>query len=219
MDVFLRALAEELLTPLGAGRGIVAIDGVDGSGKTVFAANLAAHIEDRPVVIIHADDFLNPSPVRHAQGRTSPIGFWEDTYNYSAPIEHVLAPLSGIEDGWYSPASFDPATDQTVHAEKIRAPSEALIVLEGMFLHRDELASFWDASEFLDVPFTETARRMAVRNGSSPDPSHPAMRRYVGGQRLYFDAVRPWERATFVVDNSDFAFPKMIRPDMVSAVR
>ena len=88
-----------------------------------------------------------------------------------------------------------------------------------MFLHRDELAPYWDASIFLDVPFTGTAARMAVRNGSNPDPEHPTMRRYVGGQRLYFDAARPWERATFVVDNSDFTSPKVIRPDMVSTVR
>jgi len=103
--------------------------------------------------------------------------------------------------------------------EVIRAPSDALVVVEGMFLHRDELASYWDASVFLDVPFTETAARMAVRNGSNPDPEHPATRRYVGGQRLYSDAARPWDRATFVVDNSDFTSPKVIRPDMFSTAR
>lgn len=48
-------------------------------------------------------------------------------------------------------------------------------------------------------------------NGSSPDPEHPSMRRYVGGQRLCFSAARPWERATFVVDNSDVTSPKLIR--------
>jgi uridine kinase len=110
-------------------------------------------------------------------------------------------------------------TDRMAQVEVVRAPTDALVVVEGMFLHRDELASCWDASVFLDVPFTETAARMAVRNGRNPDPEHPTMRRYVGGQRLYFDAARPWERATFVVDNSDFTSPKVIRPDLVSAVR
>ena len=99
------------------------------------------------------------------------------------------------------------------------APSDALVVVEGMFLHRDELVSHWDASVFLDVPFTETAARMAIRNGSHPDPEHPTMRRYVGGQRLCFEASRPWERATFVVDNSNFASPQIIRTGEVSAVR
>jgi hypothetical protein len=82
-----------------------------------------------------------------------------------------------------------------------------------MFLHRDELVGRWDASVFLDVPFTETARRMAVRDGTHPDPEHASMRRYVEGQRIYFAACRPWERATFLVDNSDPVRPRLVPGD------
>ena len=219
MKQFMRLLATDILSAVGPGRRLVAVDGVDGSGKTTFAANLVSEIQNRPVIFIHADDFLNPSPVRHAKGRASPEGFWEDTYNYAALQDQVLAPLGPKGDGWYSPASYDSATDRMKQAEVVRAPSDALVVVEGMFLHRDEVTSYWDASVFLDVPFTVTVARMAVRNGSNPDPEHPTMRRYIGGQRLYFDAARPWERATIVVDNSDFTSPRTIRPDMVSTVR
>lgn len=219
MKKFMRSLANDILSAVGSGRRLVAIDGVDGSGKTSFDAKLASEIQNRPVIVIHADDFLNPSPVRHAKGRASPEGFWEDTYNYKALQQQLLAPLGHKGDGWYSLVSYDPVTDRMAQVEVVHAPSDALVVVEGMFLHRDELATYWDASIFLDVPFTETAARMAVRNGSNPNPEHPTMCRYVGGQRLYFDAARPWERATFVVDNSDFTKPKVIRPDMVSTVR
>ncbi|MDP9983332.1 uridine kinase [Pseudarthrobacter oxydans] len=219
MKKFMRSLATDILNAVGSGPRFVAIDGVDGSGKTSFAARLASEIQNRPVIVIHADDFLNPSPVRHAKGRASPEGFWEDTYNYKALQQQLLAPLGPKGDGWYSPVSYDPVTDRMAQVEVVHAPSDALVVVEGLFLHRDELAPYWDASIFLDVPFTETAARMADRNGSNPNPEHPTMRRYVGGQRLYFDAARPWERATFVVDNSDFTKPKVIRPDMVSTVR
>ena len=219
MKQFMRSLATDILSAVGQGRRLVAVDGVDGSGKTFFAAKLALEIQKRPVIVIHTDDFLNPSHVRHAKGRSSPEGFWEDTYNYTALQDKLLGPLGPDGDGWYSPASYDSATDRMAEVEAVRAPSDALVVVEGMFLHRDELNSYWDASVFLDVPFTETAARMAVRNGSDPDPEHPTMRRYVGGQRLYFDAARPWERATFVVDNSDFISPKVIHPDEVSTVR
>lgn len=50
-----------------------------------------------------------------------------------------------------------------------------------MFLHRDELATTWDESVFLDAAFTETAARMATRNGSKPDRDHLTMLRYGGG--------------------------------------
>ncbi|PYI69791.1 uridine kinase [Arthrobacter livingstonensis] len=219
MEKFIRLLANDILGDIGPGRRLVAIDGVDGSGKTSFAANLAAVIRDRPVIVIHVDNFLNPSPVRHAKGRTSPEGFWEDTYNYAALHDQLLAPLGSHGDGLYSPASYDSKTDRVAEVDTILAPSNALVVVEGMFLHRDELATNWDASIFLDVPFTETAARMAIRNGSNPDPEHPTMRRYVGGQRLYFQAARPWDRATFVVDNADFTSPRTIRPETASAVR
>jgi uridine kinase len=219
MKKFMRSLANNILDGIGPGRRLVAIDGVDGSGKTSFAASLVAEIRNRPVTVIHADDFLNPSSIRHAKGRASPEGFWKDTYNYAALEDQLLRPLGPTGTGWYSPASYNFVTDRTAQVDVLLAPSEALVFVEGMFLHRDELASYWDASVFLDVPFTETAARMAVRNGSNPDPEHPTMRRYVGGQRLYFDAARPWERATFVVDNSDFTSPRVISPDMVSSAR
>lgn len=212
MGKFMRDLVNSILGAVGTEGRIVAVDGVDGSGKTSFAANLAAEVHHRPVVIIHVDDFLNPSRVRHARGRHSPEGFWKDTYNYSALHQYVLTPLGPEGDGWYSPASYDPVTDQPAPAGFLYAPPEALVLVEGMFLHRDELAASWDASVYLEAPFTVTAARMAVRDGTNPDPEHPTMHRYVHGQRLYFEAARPWERATFVVDNSDFTTPKVIHP-------
>lgn len=219
MKDFMQSLTCGILGSIGPGRRMLAVDGVDGSGKTIFAAKLAAQIRDRPVIVIHADDFLNPSHVRHAKGRASPEGFWNDTYNYAALHDRVLTPLGPNGDGWFVPASYDRATDGTVPAEACLAPLNALVLVEGMFLLRDELVSRWDASVFLDVPFSETAARMAIRNGSNPDPDHPTMARYMGGQRLYFEAARPWERATFVVDNSDVASPRIIRLDMASAAR
>ncbi|MGL3807234.1 uridine kinase [Paeniglutamicibacter sp. R2-26] len=218
METFMRQLAAEILGTVGPGRRMVAIDGVDGSGKTIFAANLVHAITVRPVVLVHVDDFLNPSSIRHAQGRCSPEGFWEDTYDYAALHDRVLAPLGRNGDGWYVPVSRGGESARAATAVARRAPADAVVVLEGMFLHRDELASHWDASVFLDVPFAETAARMAIRNGSNPDPEHPSMRRYVGGQRLYFEAARPWERATYVVENSDFAAPRVIGPASVSAL-
>lgn len=81
-------------------------------------------------------------------------------------------------------------------------PDQGVVIVEGLFLHRDELAGRWDWSVFLDVPFTESVRRLAERDGSHPDPEHPSMRRYVEGQRIYLASCRPHDRATVVVDNA-----------------
>lgn len=212
---------EEIVTWLGrrlpTTRVLVAIDGPDGSGKTTFADRLTAKLSDRPVVTVHVDGFLNCSEVRHARGRFSPEGFWRDSYNYEAFRTHVLDPLRRTGQAWYRPYCYDPESDTERLADVVPVPLGALVLVEGLFLHRDELVDQWDASIFLDVPFAETARRMALRDGSRSDPEHPSMRRYVDGQRIYYAAATPWERASLVVDNSGDE-PHIIESGAVSAL-
>jgi len=86
----------------------------------------------------------------------------------------------------------------------------AVLVLDGIFLHRDELRDLWDLSVFLDVPVEISVARMSARDGSSPDPEHPCLARYIEGQRLYFQACRPWERADMVIDNRDWRHPVVV---------
>ena len=205
----LRQLAAEI-DSLGTGRILVAVDGVDGSGKTTFAGRLAEAIAGRPVIVIHADDFLNLREVRHRRGAQSPEGFWLDTYDYPALDRDVLTPLGSNGSGIYRTAASDPRRNVRVNQPPRQAPEDAVVLIEGMFLHRSELADRWDYSIFLAVPFHETARRMALRDGTHPDPGHPTMRRYVEGQRLYFSSARPWGRATRIVDNTIPGHPRLM---------
>ncbi len=216
----LQAIADGVLAAVPAGRrALVAVDGVGGSGKTTFAAALADRIRTRPVLVLHADDFFASAEVRHARGRHSPDGFWLDAYDYPALTAWALEPLRADGDGSYRGSSFDRGTGRTVQPEAQRAADGALVLVEGPFLHRDELVSFWDHSLFLDVPFEETERRMARRDGLAPDTVRALMQRYTGAQRLYFASARPWERASVVVDNSDPARPRVIDAGDATAAR
>jgi uridine kinase len=200
-------VAARIPAPAGAVR--VAVDGVDGVGKTTFARELAAALRalGRPVVHVSADGFHQVRAIRHRRGRTSPEGFWLDSYDYPALVSDVLTPFGPGGDRRYRRAVHDVATDEVLDLPWVRAPADAVLVVDGLFLHRDELAGYWDFSIFLTAPFAVTARRMARRDGTHPDPEHPSMARYVQGQRLYFAACRPWERADLVIDNSDIDRP------------
>ena len=198
-------------------RALVAIDGIGASGKTTLASAIAARITTRPVIVLHVDDFFNPAAVRHARGRLSPEGFWLDSYNHSALISSALQPLSEAGPVLYRASSFDRGTGETVVPDPVRAPADSLVLVEGTFLHRDELVGFWDHSLFLDVPFDVAAERMARRDGLSHEAVDKRRGRYDGAQQLYFRAARPWARAGAVVDTTELDRPVLIAADSAAA--
>jgi uridine kinase len=194
----------------------VAVDGVDGVGKSTFARALTASLTGRGRHVVHvsADDFHHRRAVRHRRGRDSPEGFWLDSYDHEALVRNVLQPFGPSGSRRYRPAAHDLRTDEVLDLAWRTAPPGTVLILDGLFLHRDELVEFWDLSVFLDAPFEVTVARMARRDGSHPDPDHPSVARYVGGQRLYFAACTPRERADVVIDNRDVARPVLARVEI-----
>ncbi|GAA0897513.1 uridine kinase [Virgisporangium aurantiacum] len=188
----------------------VGIDGPDASGKTFFADGLAATLRERgrPVVRVSVDDFHHVRAVRYRLGRASPEGFWLHAFDYGRLRTDVLDPLAPGGSRRYRPRAHDLATDAVLHPEPIIAPPGAVVIVDGLFLHRDELRAAFDLTVFLDVPFEVTAQRLAHRDGIVG----PDLHRYVEAQRIYFAACAPRARATILIDNTDPAIPRLIRP-------
>lgn len=191
----------------------IGIDGVDGAGKTTFADEIAAAVRalGRPAVRVSLDDFHNVRSVRYRQGRHSPQGFWEDSYDYARFQRDVLDPFGPGGSRRFRPVAHDVESDALLDVEPRIADPASVLVVDGLFLHREELVTAWDLSVFLDVPFEVTAERMARRDGTSPDPDDVSMRRYVEGQRIYFRTCSPHRRATILIDNQNFSAPRIIR--------
>ncbi|WP_309133469.1 uridine kinase [Cellulomonas sp.] len=188
-------------------RALVAVDGVGASGKTTFATALAGLVTTRPVVVLHVDDFFNVAAVRHARGRTSAEGSWLDAINTPA-LRSTLDHLAAQGDGLYRAASIDHRTGKPCDLPPQAAAPRALVLVEGIFLHRDELADYWDFSIWLDVAPGEAARRMVLRDGLHSDD--PRLLRYEGAQQLYLEAARPRERATMVIDMTEPSAPRVV---------
>ena len=190
----------------------VAVDGVDGAGKTVFADQLAdvLRAKGREVVRVSADGFHHVRAVRWQRGRDSAEGFLRSSYDLVALRERVLDPLGPGGDRLYRTASHDLATDERIDPparRRTRSSSWTGSSCTGIFLQRDELVGCWELSVFLRVSFAVSVARMAARDGGSPDPDHPSAARYVDGQRLYLAACSPPDRADLVVDHDDLDAP------------
>ncbi|MGW9404812.1 uridine kinase [Arthrobacter sp. NPDC055585] len=207
----LRSVAAMLPAPAGAcGRVFIGVDGVDGAGKTTFADALGARLPG-PVIRISLDGFLRPSRERYRQGRYSPRGFYEDSYDYGAFRKLVVNPLRPGGSGRYRTASHDLESDRPVQPPELQAPESAVVLVDGLFLHRPGLSGIWDATVFLDVSFETSCRRLEQRDGSDPNPQAPANRRYVRGQEIYLAACDPCSAASVVVDYNDGGAPRIVR--------
>jgi uridine kinase len=208
----LRDLAERVVALRPGERVALAVDGFDGAGKTVLADQLAEVIgavdRARDVLRVSIDGFHRPRAQRVSRDR-GPEGFYEDSYDYAAFRRAVIEPFRRGEP--VTPAVNDVEADRPVHPEPIAVGPDTVLVVDGIFLQRPELADAWDAAVWVDVPFEVSVPRGNARfgGGHDPDPDAEPNRRYVGGQRLYLAAVDPRARATWVLDNTDLERPAL----------
>lgn len=211
-----RDLRDDARRQYPAGRVIVAVDGVDGAGKTVFADGLAEALAETGDAVFRAsiDGFHRPRAERYARGRHSPEGFYRDSYDYATFRRVLVDPFrEGAQTAGatgFQLTAFDVVRDAPAESQWVTAPRDAVLVIDGIFLHRPLLRGLWDWSLWLEVPFDVAYARMAQRDGCDPDPDAPTNARYRRGQELYLHEAAPREAASVVVDNSDFAHPRRV---------
>lgn len=211
-----RELRDEVRRLYPGGRVIVAVDGIDGAGKTTFADGLAEVFRDIGTAAFRAsiDGFHRPRAERYVRGRMSPDGFYRDSYDYATFRRVLIDPFrDGAQTGattGFQLAAFDVARDAPVESEWVTGPLDAVLIVDGIFLHRPGLRDLWDWSLWLDVPFEVAYERMAKRDGASPDPNARSNARYVQGQQLYLREAEPQAAASAIVDNTDFEHPRRV---------
>jgi uridine kinase len=183
----LDALAAEILHNYGSGRAVVAVDGLDGAGKTHFADDLASAISSTGHSVFRAsiDDFHRSRAERHARGADSAEGFYRDSFDYSTFLRVLIEPFKLGGSTAFVTAAFD-----------------------GIFLNRPELRGLWNYSVWIDVPREIAERRIADRDGPGAGTE-----RYTAGQELYLTEAHPRAEAVAIIDNSDFDRPRRVFAD------
>jgi uridine kinase len=215
----LRELRDEVRQHYRGGRVILAVDGMDGAGKSTFADALAEVFAEDGSAIYRAslDDFHRPRLERYQRGHRSPEGFYRDSYDY-ATFRRVL--VDPFRDGaqtsgttGFQLTAFDTDRDTAVEAAWVSAPRDAVLIVDGIFAHRPELRGLWNWSVWLEVPIEVAYARMALRDGTDPDPDAETNTRYREGQALYLREARPRGEAAVIVDNADLANPRRVYLD------
>ena len=201
---------------------LIAVDGVDGAGKTVFASELSDTLTKLGLEVIQSsiDNFHNPKSYRYRRGENSPSGFYEDSFNYEQIKSLVLDPLNSGGNRQCVLSAFDHTTDSARLSSEILVKESAVLVFDGIFLMRPELRSFCDLSIFLRVSFAENTKRTVVRDFNQTSSKAETEEdfisrhnvRYIAGQQMYLDQIDPESLADIVINNENPAEPTLITP-------
>jgi len=213
-DKLLNIVADGIIAKLDVGKNLlVGIDGYDGAGKTTFADELAIILSKKDCTIIRSsvDYFLNSKETRYRKGKRSPVGFYEDSFNY-AKLKSLLLDTIVNRGDTYVTQYFNVKKNQIQQTAPEILHETSVLIFDGIFLHRSQLINFWNYSIFLEVSRTETLRRCFLRDKSgSPFINAEVNRRYVEGQNIYFQKVKPFEKATIVINNENFEKPFIMK--------
>ena len=144
----------------------VAIDGVDGAGKTTLADELVEPVQahGRKVIRASVDGFHNPRRLLYERGRNSPEGYYLDSFDYGSLATTLLEALGpgGLLN--YRSAVFDYRRDASVLRPLSRSPADAVLLFDGIFLMRPELVQHWDMVIFVEASFDVTVDRARLRD-------------------------------------------------------
>lgn len=207
-----------VVSRLGAGRLRVAVDGYTASGKTSFGHELAAALRrlGRPTLRTSLDDFKNPWREARELGydRISGEGYYRNAYDHRSVRDLLLAPMGPEGSGRVVLCAHDPLTGEDHRDTVVAAPTNAVLVVDSVFAFRPEYNDFWDFRIWLDVDPEQSLARGIARDVDSEgleEATRLHRDRYHVAELIYLAEVEPRTLADVVVDNRDFANPRLLR--------
>jgi uridine kinase len=196
----------------------VAVEGRSAAGKTTLADELAGAVRARAREVLRAsiDDFHRPGHKYRAQrGGWTPRSYYDEGYDYEAFRDLLLRPLGPGGSRRCRPALFDSFRDTWLPEEWCEVGPRAVVIIDGAFLLRPELADHWDYIIWLDIDhetMVERARRRDVAWVGSADIVEERYRRHwVPTHDLYERLTAAPTRAHAVIDNRDIPRPRLLR--------
>jgi uridine kinase len=125
----------------------------------------------------------------------------------------LLEPLGPSGNRLFRTATFDQQRQVDVRVTRETAPADAILLVDGVFLYRPELNDLWDFGIFVDIDFDLVLERGSQRDQAWMDSLAAAedryRNRYIPGEKIYLNAVRPHEHADVIVDNRDLTHPRL----------
>lgn len=200
-------------------RRLVGINGVDTSGKTLFAMGLSIYLNACGIknTVIHVDDFHHSRAVR-LQGGNEIEAYYNNAFNYGQLINELLIPLKQHGSVHKTVQCLDLDSDQYTNHIPFNIDRDTVVILEGVLLYRQPLLPYFDYKLFIDITFEQVLERAAIRD--VPKYGQQFLQRYVDKyipiQKMYCAQHKPQQCCDMLIDNNDFRCPRIVQQTSAS---
>lgn len=194
----------------------IAINGIEGTGKTVLAEKLTKYLnsENLNAIQVSIDGFHFNKEVRYRQGRDSAKGYYEDSYDEIVFVEKVLK-TSQTDSPNYTIATHSLETDEYLSLEPIKLENNSILITDGAYLFKPNYRNHWDLKIYLKTSFEIAMKRGVERDkdslGGVELTKEKYEKRYHESSRIYLAENEPEKIADIIIDNSDFNNLKVIK--------
>lgn len=181
------AVLQRLPTPPAAAPALVCVEGLGRAGKTTLATALAAHVRD--LTLVHGDDFYGPE--ERDWRSWSPREGYERYFDHRRLDRELLRPLTAAR-----PATFQRYDWETNTLDGwIAVEPRGIVLVEGVYLLRRELRSYWDLAVYVDTPRNLRQQRLHARG----ENDEGWIARWAAAEDYYEQVERPAQAADLVV--------------------
>lgn len=175
---------------------VIAIDGPSCAGKSILATAVALRSE---AAVLEGDDFYRHTLLRlnvAQREAMSDVAVVDAVIDWERLRDQALLPLLAGRSAVFQPYDWDADDGRLAPPKTI--PAADLIIVEGVYAARPELADLIDLAVYLGVDPQVRAQRYAER------PDDPDWRRFwERGEAHYFGVVRPPAGFDIQLDDQD----------------
>ncbi|MCM3742949.1 kinase [Sporosarcina luteola] len=185
---------------------IVGIDGLGGSGKTTLVKEIAQGLSCHSfqALSIHLDDHIVERKNRYQTGYEEWYEYYYLQWNVDKLTSNLFEPLnSGYNN--LSLDFYDKSTDTALN-KHISLTSESVVLIEGIFLQRQEWRRFYNLLIYIDCPRERRYERVLNRDlyiGNYEERLNKYQRRYWVAEEHYMDIIKPIMNADVVYNTKN----------------
>jgi uridine kinase len=179
------------------GRFILGLDGLSRSGKSTLAKSLSELLtqSNYNVMIFHIDDHIVERKRRYDTGFDEWYEYYHLQWDADYLREHLFARLR-TENKITLPYYQNDLDEMEIRTKLI--PQECIVIIEGVFLQREQWRSLFDLMVYLDCPREERFERESLETQGKIEKFKS---RYWKAEEYYSNKICPVISADIVIDS------------------